>query len=90
LTLPPVPTNAPVMAGVVHKNRRNCSGIRSTSRSSPGPSVTAVSPGLSQNGTTTSPRAACAIERVNPHQPAAGSGGGWVTGGEITPETRHR
>ena len=41
-----------------HKNLLNCSGIRSTSRSSPTPSVTAASPGLSQNCTTTSPRTA--------------------------------
>ncbi len=37
-----------------HKNLFNCAGIRSTSRSSPTPNVTAASPGLSQNGTTPS------------------------------------
>lgn len=32
-----------------HKNRLNCSGIRSSLCSSPFPSVTLASPGLSQN-----------------------------------------
>ena len=51
------------------KNRLSCSGIRSTSRSSPAPSVTAASPGWSQNGTTPSPRTAA---RPRPTPPASG------------------
>ncbi len=55
--LPPLPASPPSRPPG-YKNRFNCSGIFSTSFSSPAPSVTAASPGLSQNCTTTSPRAA--------------------------------
>jgi hypothetical protein len=46
----------PGTLNVIHKNLFNCSGILSTSFSSPVPSVTAASPGFNQNCTTTSPR----------------------------------
>ena len=69
------------------KNRRNGSGILSTSRSSPGPSVTAASPGFSQNGTTISPRTATrssqgsSLPRPHHREPALNGLQGEMIGG---------